>query len=153
MALTQLLWWNICIKGTGMIGAITYPLYTALLSDSRWIGNPINQGWPTCLRLGSTRNFLITRDRSVGNNVTSTKCDRMQCFSFLCTFSNIDWKMFFLCILSMQNQVRSTNWDLAIDVLATLAINHSGATVSVSPSCLSEHFLNHIRFRESSWQR
>jgi len=31
-------------------------------------------------------NFLVTRDRPVGNKVTSTKCHEMQRFSFLCTF-------------------------------------------------------------------
>ena len=52
--------------------AVSYPLYTALLSDSRWIGNPIN---------------------------------------------------------------------------------HSSTTVSVSPSCLSAHVCNHMRFNESNEQR
>jgi len=49
--------------------AVIYPLYTALLSDSRWIGNPIN---------------------------------------------------------------------------------HSSTTASVSPSCLSAHVFNHMRFSESN---
>jgi len=51
------------------IVVVNYPLYTALLSDSRWIGNPIN---------------------------------------------------------------------------------HSSTTMSVSPSCLSAHLFNHMRFRESN---
>jgi len=28
-------------------------------------------------------------------------------------------------------------------------MNHSSMTMSVSPSCLSEHFFNHTRFSES----
>jgi len=51
-------------------------------------------------------NFLMTRDRPVGNKVTSTKCHEMQRFSFLCAFRNIDWKTFFLGILSIQCKIR-----------------------------------------------
>ena len=68
--------------------------------------NYIVNGWPTCLRLGSTRNFLITCHRSVGNKVTSTECHKMQRFSFWFAFWNIDWKMFFLGILSTQCKIR-----------------------------------------------
>ena len=80
------------------------------------------QRWPTCLQLGSTRSFVTTHDRPVGNNVTSTKCHKLLSL-FLCTFPNIDWKMFFTYLVnSMQNQARSTNWDSVIDVLATHAL-------------------------------
>jgi len=51
-------------------------------------------------------NFLITRDRPVGYKITNTKCHKMQRFSFLCTFWNIDWKMFFLGIVSIQCKIR-----------------------------------------------
>jgi len=29
--------------------------------------------------------------------------------------------------------------------------NHWSTTMSVSPSCLSAHFFNHMRFSESNW--
>jgi len=51
-------------------------------------------------------NFLITRDRPVANKVTSTKCHKMQPFSFLCTFWNIEWKRFLLSILSIECKIR-----------------------------------------------
>ena len=51
-------------------------------------------------------NFFITREWPVGNKVTSTKCRKTQPFSFFCTFWNIEWKMFFLSILSSKCKIR-----------------------------------------------
>jgi len=75
-------------------------------------------------------NLLKTRDRPLGNKVTSTKC-KMQCFSFLCSFWNIDWKMFFLSILSIQCEIRcdrpsdTQQSTSSINVLATLIYMYS----------------------------
>jgi len=38
----------------------------------------LDQEWPSCLWLGSTRKFLDTHDQPVGSKVTSTKCHKMQ---------------------------------------------------------------------------
>jgi len=113
----------------------------------------IQRGWPTCLRLGSTRKFLITRDRPVGNEVTSTKCHKMQRFSCkrICvshTFTTegrifmfrLIWYftisqqcflenwlknvLFRFLVNSMQNQARATNWDSVIDLLVTAVIQY-----------------------------
>ena len=41
--------------------------------------------------------FLITRDGPVTNKATNTKCHKMQRFSFLCTFWNIEGIFSILC--------------------------------------------------------
>jgi len=55
------------------------------------------QGWPTCFDWDRLENFLITRDRSIGNRVTSTKCHKMQRFpvnAFVFT-THYHWELYF----------------------------------------------------------
>jgi len=59
-------------------------------------------------------NFLITRDPPVGNKNTSRKCNKTEYL-----LKNV---IFRYLVNPMQNQARSTNWHLAIDVLATPAV-------------------------------
>ena len=85
-------------------------------------------------------NFLTTNDRPVGRKVTSTKCHKVQRFSFLFTFWNIDWKMLFSGILWIQCKIRR---DRPSDTRRDRRVGHPWATVSMKLTPLQLPFVHH----------